>query len=71
MEQLRGSITAGPINSPTVLEQYHDQMEPLVSQLERVDGDLKNLELPLATSRDTACQPTSNKSAVKLSQKGN
>ena len=51
MDQLMGLVTASQNNSPTVLAQNNDEVESLVSQLENVDCELKNIELPPEETR--------------------
>ena len=51
MDQLMGLVTASLNNSPTVLAQNNDEVESLVSQLENVDCELKNIELPPEETR--------------------
>lgn len=65
MDQLLGSVTAVPNNSSLIFAQQHDHAEPLVNQLEEVDHDLKNFELPLNEAQSDT--PTSNNSEYKSS----
>ena len=46
-----GLVTTSQNNSPTVLAQNNDEVESLVSQLENVDCELKNIKLPLEETR--------------------
>ena len=51
MDQLLGSVSAGPNYSPTIFAQQYDHVAPLVEQIEKVDRDLRNFELPLNEAR--------------------
>ena len=65
MDQLLGSVTAGPNYSPMIFAQQYDHVAPLVEQIEKVDRDLRNFELPLNEARfDT---PSSNNSEFRSS----
>ena len=46
-----GLVTTSQNNSPTILAQNNDEVESLVSQLENVDCELKNIELPPEETR--------------------